>query len=58
MKAKDKEFVLDCVDTEGFEYAFVFYSEFSEIEDETFQELRGRFVDARKELAEYIGLEE
>jgi hypothetical protein len=57
MKPKDAKYVIDCVDNEGFDYTFVSYSEFKEIKDEEFHKLREAFLDARQELAEFLGVE-
>jgi len=58
MKQADREEVLDVVDNEGFDYAFVNHSSFTEIKDEKFHELREEYIEAHKKLAAYIGLEE
>lgn len=55
MNAKDLEYVKDTIDNEGFDYAFVDYSDFSEIEDDKFHELRVAYVKAAEELREYVG---
>ena len=57
MKKKDKEYLVETVDQEGFDYAFVDYSSFEEIKDTKFHELREAYLKARKELADYIGIE-
>jgi len=54
MKAEDLDKVQWTVDHEGFDYAFVYYSGFMDIEDEKFHELRKTFLEARKKLAQYI----
>ena len=58
MKAKDARNVCDTVENEGFDYAFRHYSHFPEIKDEEFHKLRAAYVQAAKDLADYIGLEE
>lgn len=58
MKKKDKEYVASTVDSEGFDYAFVDYSDFKDIEDEKFHELRKAYIEARKKLAKYIDIDE
>ncbi len=55
MNAKEFEYVKDTIDNEGFDYAFVDYSDFSEIEDEKFHSLRKAYVKAAEELREYVG---
>ena len=39
---------------EGFDYCFTSYSNWNEIEDEKFQELKEAYCKAQKELEEYI----
>lgn len=58
MKAKDARNVCDTIDNEGFDYTFQHYSHFGEIKDEEFHKLRVAYVQAAKDLAEYIGLED
>lgn len=58
MKKKDKEYVLDAIDSEGFDYAFVDYSDFDDIEDEEFHKLRKEYIEARNKLAKYVGVED
>ena len=55
MKKKDRIYVLDTIDSDTFEYAFVNYSDFKEIEDKEFHVLREAYLEARADLAEYIG---
>ena len=55
MKGKEFTYVLDTIENEGFEYAFVDYSGFEQIEDEEFHKLREAYLDAREILADYIG---
>lgn len=56
MSARTIEDVKDRVEAEGFEYAFVSYSDFSEVKDAEFHKRRAAFIAARNALAEYIGL--
>lgn len=51
-------YVLDCIEHEGFDYAFTCYSHFEQVKDEKFHDLRNKFLNARDELAEYLGVEE
>lgn len=53
MKAKDMEFVQTVVESEGFDYAFRFYSDFEEVNDNKFHKLLENYRKAAKELAEY-----
>lgn len=50
--------VIDAIENEGFEYAFVNYSSFETVKDEKFHELRENYLEARKELADYLGVDE
>jgi hypothetical protein len=52
------ESVRQRVNQEGFDYAFRYYSNFDEVEDECFHFLRRDYVEAANSLAAYIGLEE
>lgn len=42
------------IESEGFEYAFLHYSNFSTIKDERFHELRKAFVKSYEELKSYL----
>jgi len=55
MTKKDAKYVRATIDDEGFEYTFLHYSDFDEIKDDKFHELRKAFLKAQKELDEYIG---
>jgi len=55
MKAKEKNSVLDAIESDSFEYAFVYYSHFKEIKDDEFHKLREEYLKARELLADYIG---
>jgi RNase P subunit RPR2 len=46
------------VESEGFDYAFRYYSHFPEIKDKKFQSLRKAYVKAAQELSDYCRLEE
>lgn len=59
MKAKEFRYVLNTIDNEGFEYAFVGYSDFKDdVKDKEFHRLRLAFLTARKALVEYVGAED
>lgn len=58
MDTHQKQAVLDIVDNEGFDYAFVHYTDFNDVENERFHELRKNFLKAREELAKFIGFGE
>lgn len=58
LKKKDREYVEATIENEGFDYAFTHYSDFPEVKDEEFHRLRKAYGDARKSLAEYVGVDE
>lgn len=55
MKAADKRKVRDLTELEGFDYAFCCYSDFKEIKDLKFHELRRVYLNATRALRDYIG---
>lgn len=57
MKGKEIDYIREIVEQEGFDYAFNSYSDFCEIKDKEFHELRSAYCDAAKALAEYIGVD-
>jgi hypothetical protein len=57
MTGKEFEYVKDTIEDEGFSYAFIDYSDYSEIEDEEFHRLRKAYVNADEALREYLGVE-
>lgn len=42
------------MDAEGFDYCFDGYSDWKEIKDEKFQELRKNYIKAKNDLEKYI----
>lgn len=57
MKAQEAEnwnYLYSRMNQEGFHYCFKDYSSFKEIEDEKFHELRKQYLEATKELEDYI----
>lgn len=54
MKKKEREFVKDTIESEGFDYTFRYYSYFNEIKDPLFHKLREDYVAAAKALEEYL----
>lgn len=48
------QYVMDVVQSEGFDYAFISYSDFKEVKDEEFQILRKTFVEAYHALLKYL----
>ena len=57
MPAREKKRVQETVESEGFGYTFMSYSNFDDVKDQRFHELRQAFVNAAKELATYIDVE-
>jgi len=55
---KGIKYVLDCIENEGFDYAFHGYSNFDEVKNEEFHKLREAYLAARKALAEFLGIED
>lgn len=55
MTKAEREYVGDIIENEGFHYAFIHYSDFSEIEDEEFHKLRVAYETAVLALEDYIG---
>ena len=55
MTKEQKEAVMGTVDSEGFDYAFCDYSNFEEIKDVEFHEVRKRYVEVARKLKEIIG---
>jgi len=49
------QYVYNTIEEEGFWYCFDGYSNFSEVKDEKFHQLRKQFLDAGRELKKYIG---
>ena len=58
MNEKSLAYVAQCVESEGFDYAMIHYSNYDQVKDEKFHELKKKFEDARTELAEYLGCED
>jgi hypothetical protein len=48
------EYVLSKIRDEGFHYCFVHYSDFPEISDPKFRELRDKYILVSRELEKYI----
>ena len=55
MTNEEREDIQFKASNEGFDYCFTCYSDFDEIEDEKFHELRKAYVAAHKELEDYLG---
>ena len=58
MDKHQQKAVTDIIDSEGFEYAFMQYSDFHDIENEEFHTLRKEYLKAREKLANLIGYTE
>lgn len=54
MNKEDTKYLLACIDMEGFDYAFVDYSNYSRIKDEELHRLHNQFLQARRLLAAYV----
>lgn len=57
MTDTEQEYVQGTCDKEGFDYAFMSYSDFKDIKDEKFHQLREAYIKAAHDLAEYIKFE-
>lgn len=53
MTKKEKIDLTFRIENEGFDYAFQHYSDFKEIKDNKFHELRKAYLKAAKELEDY-----
>jgi hypothetical protein len=54
MRPHDAESILSIIDTEGFDAAFRHYSNYRDISDPQFHQLKANYVDAARELLDYI----
>lgn len=54
MTNSDAGYVKCTIQNEGFEYCFLHYSDFKNIEDELFHKLRNQYLDSMDELQKYI----
>ncbi len=54
MSGKELDDVRDRIENEGFNYAFIHYSDFEEVTDKKFHKLRKAYCDAYQNLAEYL----
>jgi hypothetical protein len=57
MNKEDRNYLLSKIDNEGFDYTFIDYSDFEDINDDKFHRLRNEYKQAKEKLAEYLGLE-
>jgi hypothetical protein len=54
MKNIEMDYVKSTINNEGFDYCFRCYSNFEDIKDEKFHELRKAYLNAAKELEKYV----
>jgi len=57
MSHAEMEEIRNTIENEGFDYAFTGYSNFDEVKDDKFHELRQAYVAAADALKDYLGLE-
>lgn len=48
------DYLLSKIDNEGFDYCFVGYSNWEDIQDEKFHKLRKQYISAQENLENYI----
>ena len=58
MTNDEKEYVRDTIDNEGFDYAFMSYSDFSDIEDEEFHKLRRMYLNVVDSMNKLLTIKE
>ena len=58
MTSKEKKYVRDKCDNEGFDYNFMYWSSYGDIKDDEFHKLRKEYIEAHRKLAKYIGLKD
>lgn len=46
--------VINAINNEGFEYAFIHYADYSDVPQEEFQEKYRAYMKAHRELKEYL----
>ena len=54
MHKADLEKLHQCIEKEGFHYCFMYYSEFNEIDDKEFHELRAEYKEVTNQLSAYL----
>lgn len=54
MNTDERQYLLAKIDVVGFNDTFIYYSDFSEIDDLVFHRLRLNYIHAQKQLEEYI----
>ena len=56
MTGKELDYVRGTIDSEGFDYAFIHDSDFTDtVKDKEFHRLREAYVKAHDDLKEYLG---
>jgi len=58
MTGREFNYVRGTIENEGFDYAFINYSDFEDIKDPKFHKLRKAYIKAQKDLQEYVGEDE
>lgn len=58
MTGKELDKVRSIIDQEGFDYAFMYYSDFEKVKDKEFHKFRRAYIKAAEDLREYIETEE
>jgi hypothetical protein len=49
-------YIWGTIEKEGFEYTFVDYSDFDEVDDKEFHDLRKAYLEARSKFAKFLGV--
>lgn len=58
MNEEEREEVIRIVKNEGFDYGICYYTNFKdEVKDITFHQYRDKYLEAKKNLLKYIGLD-
>lgn len=57
MSKPNSEYMASKIEKEGFHYAFIGYSDFEEVEDIEFHNLRLRYIQAVNELGDYMNID-
>lgn len=57
MTPEEKVMLQYKVDNEGFDYCFIHYSDFSEVNDPEFHRLREKYVEAHNALWDYLDMD-
>lgn len=57
MNGKEIKKIQEDVECEGFAYAFMNYSDYPEVKDDKFHELRTKFLKSAQDLADYLGVD-